>query len=225
MAVFYFCERHTLFYDTHVNFLAHVFLANGNPDSIVGQLCGDFVRGSSLDSYPSAIVRGIEVHRAVDSYTDSHPLNLRARSLFKAPHRRYAGIICDVLYDHFLALDWHQYCDQPLNDYVALVIEALEQQQSILPARLREFLPYLKSQQILQNNVSREHIELTLQRISARRASMAPLATAAPSMWQLESALKDLFDEFFPQLIAHAGEVQQRVRDRDGVAEAGGACV
>lgn len=203
-----FYEWHALFYHTHVNFLAHVFLANHDPDSIVGQLCGDFVRGPIDQQLPVAIARGIEVHRGVDSFTDKHAVNRRARRLFSAPHRRYAGIICDVAYDHFLALDWQQYCATPLADYAALVDEALWRQRHLLPANLRDFMPYLKSEKILQSNVSRDHIDLTLQRISRRRTSMAPLATASAPLWQNEAALKQHFDEFFPELIRHTRELQ-----------------
>ncbi len=201
-----------LFYHTQVNFLAHVFLANGEPDAIVGQLCGDFVRGSQLHHYPQAIVHGIQVHRAVDSYTDQHPLNREARELFESPHRRYAGIICDVVYDHFLALDWDQYSDVPLADYAALVDESLQNQTHVLPERLRNFMPYLRSEKILQSNTDQAHIELTLKRISARRKSMAPLATASESLWQNREALHQIFNQFFPELINHTRQVQQQVR-------------
>lgn len=207
-----FYGRHGLIYHTQVNFLAHVFLANGEPDAIVGQLCGDFVRGSRLQDYPEAIVHGIQVHRAVDSFTDKHPLNRKARALFESPHRRYAGIICDVVYDHFLALDWHRYSDTPLADYAALVDQSLQSRAQVLPERLRDFMPYLASEKILQSNTEQPHINLTLERISRRRKSMAPLATAAPVLWGNRDALYKIFDQFFPQLIAHTREVQQQVR-------------
>ncbi len=177
----------------------------------MGQLCGDFVRGPVTQQYPAAIARGIRVHRAVDSYTDQHPVNLEARRLFKRPHRRYAGIICDVAYDHFLALDWQRYCRTPLTDYAMLVDDALSQRSALLPDNLKAFMPYLKSEKILERNTLREHIELTLVRISRRRQSMAPLASAAALVWQNELALKAYFDEFFPELIMHTRQLQQQL--------------
>lgn len=193
-----------------MNFLAHVYLANGDPDSIVGQLCGDFVRGTDLARFPKTIAQAIRVHRAVDTYTDRHPLNLQARQLFETPHRRYAGIITDVAYDHYLALDWESYCDVPLQEYVALVNESLVERYSVLPENLQRFVPYLKSEKILENNFYPAHIELTLERLSRRRSSMKPLATAAPVLWQNSDRLKRLFDDFFPQLIVHTRELQNK---------------
>lgn len=200
----------TLIYDTTVNFLAHAFLANGDTDAIVGQLCGDFVRGADLSRFPHGIASGIRVHRAIDSYTDQHPLNLQARELFDAPYRRYAGIITDVAYDHYLALDWQHYCDTPLPDYAQLVQRALLARHELLPESLQNFSTYLESENILQNNTSRAHIEITLERISRRRASMSVLGGAAPSLWRNSAALKALFDDFFPQLISYSSELHTK---------------
>lgn len=195
-----------------MNFLAHVFLANSDPDSIVGQLCGDFIRGTDLDRFPAAVVRGIKVHRAVDSFTDKHPVNLQARQLFSAPHRRYAGIITDVAYDHYLALDWRNYSDIPLREYSALVDQSLSSRFAVLPEGLQRFAPYLQSEKILENNIHRDHIELTLGRISMRRNSMAPLATAAPVLWRHSDQLKQHFDRFFPELIQFSRGMQQKLQ-------------
>lgn len=185
-----------------MNFLAHVFLGNAQPSAIVGQLCGDFVRGTKLEDFSAPVQAAIRHHRSVDSFTDRHQINLAARELFAAPHRRFAGIIVDVVYDHFLAIDWDQYSDIPLQQYVDLVHESLASHESMLPDNLKRFTPILRAEQILENNRHRSHIDLTLRRLSQRRQSMLPLATAAPFLWQNEVELKRAFDTFFPELIA-----------------------
>ncbi len=175
---------------------------------MVGQLCGDFVRGSSLTQFPDAIQHGIRLHRAIDSYTDKHPLNRQARDLFTDPHRRFAGIVTDVAYDHFLAIRWSDYCEMPLVDYAVQVSDALQVYRDVLPDNLKRFAPYLESEQILQRNIDKAHIDLTLDRISQRRKSMQPLSTAAPKLWANEAQLSRLFDAFFPQLIDHVDNLQ-----------------
>ncbi len=198
-----------MLYDVSVNLLAHALLANSDPDRIVGQLCGDFVRGSNLDAFPQAIQAGIRCHRAVDSYTDRHPLNLEARNLFEPEYRRYAGIVVDVIYDHFLANDWHKYNNAPLADYTALVTEALNARHSVLPQKLQNFAALLEVENTLERNRHRDHIELTLQRISGRRKFLKPVERVAPSMWSNEAALKQLFDRFFPELLDYTYKYQQ----------------
>lgn len=195
-----------------MNFLAHVFFADADPDAIVGQLCGDFVRGTSLDQFPEPVRRAIRLHRSIDSFTDRHPLNERARALFVAPHRRFAGIITDVAYDYFLASDWSRYSTISLTEYAEKVNNALDRSHDILPENLQRFAPYLRSEKILQNNLHKSHIDLTLERISRRRNSMLPLASAGAPLWSNEESLKQIFDEFFPQLIVHVDELKAAAR-------------
>lgn len=194
-----------------MNLLAHAFLADGDPDKIVGQLCGDFVRGSDLSAFPPAVRAGIRCHRAVDSFTDKHPDNMAARALFEPPYRRFAGIAVDVVYDHFLARDWQQYREGSLKEYTALVTRSLEAHQEVLPAGLKRFLELLAVEDTLYRNLEQNHIELTLRRIAARRKSLAPLATIAPLIWERESALAALFESFFPQLMRYTRSYQKKL--------------
>ena len=197
-------------YNTGVNLLAHAFLANGVPDRIVGQLCGDFVRGSDLSAYPPLVQVGIRCHRAVDTFTDQHAETLAARNLFQAPHRRFAGIAVDVIYDHFLASDWDQYSDVPLQEYTSLVADSLAARHEVLPEGLRRFKGLLDVEDTLYRNLQRDHIDLTLQRISGRRESFSDLATIAPLAWAQEPALKRSFDRFFPQLLSYTRTYQNK---------------
>lgn len=200
-----------LLYDVGVNLLAHAFLADSDPDKIVGQLCGDFVRGSDLSVFSPAVQAGIRCHRAVDSFTDQHSDNIAARALFTPPHRRFAGIAVDVVYDHFLACDWQQYSELPLKNYTTLVTRSLEANLQLLPTGLQRFKNLLDIEDTLYRNVDRDHIELTLQRIAGRRKSLAPLATIAPLVWECESELKSLFESFFPQLISYTRSYQEKL--------------
>lgn len=192
-----------------MNLLAHAFLANADPERIVGQLCGDFVRGSNLDAYPGPIQAGIRCHRAVDSYTDQHLVNLTARNLFESPHRRFAGIAVDIIYDYFLANSWARYSTVSLREYTELVDRALQKHHQKLPAGLQRFAGLLASEGTLYRNLDRDHIDLTLYRISKRHKSFTPLASIAPLMWQQEAALRDAFDRFFPELVSYTLEYQK----------------
>lgn len=194
-----------------MNLLAHAFFANGDPDKIVGQLCGDFVRGSDLSDFALSIQAGIRCHRAVDTYTDEHADNLAARNLFASPHRRFAGIAVDVVYDYFLANEWQQYSDVPLQEYTDLVTRSLEVQFHVLPQGLQRFKQLLEAEDTLYRNLQRDHIDLTLQRIAARREALAPLATIAPLLWKHERALKRSFDSFFPQLLSYTRAYQKKL--------------
>ena len=46
-----------------MNYLAHLFLSEGTPESLIGNLLGDFVKGSAVNVYPEEIIKGIDLHR------------------------------------------------------------------------------------------------------------------------------------------------------------------
>lgn len=86
-----------------MNYLAHLFLADDTPESLLGNLLGDFMKGVVKEQFSNSIQQGIELHRKIDSYTDSHPVVRNAKHLISLERRRYAGVLLDVFYDHFLA--------------------------------------------------------------------------------------------------------------------------
>ena len=55
-----------------MNYLAHLYLAEDTPESIIGNLLGDFVKGSAINDYSEGIKAGIKLHRKIDLFTDSH---------------------------------------------------------------------------------------------------------------------------------------------------------
>jgi len=59
-----------------MNYLSHLFLAEQitqDAEEILGNLMGDFVKGRLAEQYSPAVMRGLELHRQVDAYTDHHP--------------------------------------------------------------------------------------------------------------------------------------------------------
>jgi acyl carrier protein phosphodiesterase len=88
-----------------MNYLAHAYLSFEITDITVGNMISDFVKGKQKLDYPLAIQQGITLHRAIDSFTDSHAVTRQAKSFFKEAYGLYAGPLVDVVYDHFLAND------------------------------------------------------------------------------------------------------------------------
>jgi len=191
-----------------MNFLAHSLFANQDQELIVGQFCGDFVRGASLQDFSPAIRSGIELHRKIDSYTDKHPINLQARQYFTSPHRRFASILTDVVYDHYLARTWSSYSTTPLSDHIALIHESLESHFELLPARLQRFARFLIDRQILHSYLEFDAVNEALERISWRSSRFAVLAQSGVEIQRLDKELSACFAIFFPELINYVSGLQ-----------------
>ena len=97
-----------------MNYLAHLYLSDPSEDAWLGSLLGDFVKGPLDDRYSEEVTRAIVLHRKIDSYTDAHPVVLNSKSRVSTQRRRYAGIMVDMFYDHFLAKHWREFHAEPL---------------------------------------------------------------------------------------------------------------
>ena len=73
-----------------MNHLAHCFLSFGDEDVLLGNFIGDFVKGHDWQHYPELVQRGILLHRAIDSYTDNHPIADRSVARIRPYARRYS---------------------------------------------------------------------------------------------------------------------------------------
>lgn len=183
-----------------MNFLAHSLLTFDDPDLLAGQICGDFVRGNDLSRFPEGVEKGIRLHRYLDRFTDTHPTLVAQKHLLSVVPRRFAGILIDVLFDHFLAVNWHAVSDVSLDRHADHVQGALQLHHQALPASLQRFMKVLHSERILQNNIQLAHIVHTLERIASRSSRFTPLALTHGQLEPLVIQLSEPFEQFYPAL-------------------------
>src|SRR5512147_206580 len=100
-----------------MNYLAHIFLSGVDRDILIGNFIGDYVKGHDYDHYSAQIRKGILLHRRIDYFTDNHQIVHQSMNYFAPKYRKYAGIIIDILYDHYLAVNWDKFSPQPLDEF------------------------------------------------------------------------------------------------------------
>lgn len=184
-----------------MNYLAHLYLAEDSPESLLGNLLGDFIKGWSTDAYCDEIKKGIQLHKQVDRYTDFHPVVRESKRLISPVNRRYAGIIIDVFYDHFLAKNWSEYSSVPLEDFTVKVYKALQDNEAILPDSIKQVLPSLIGRNLLMSYAELNGISATLQRLSNRLKRENSLASALEDLTANYKQIEEDFYQFFPDLI------------------------
>jgi acyl carrier protein phosphodiesterase len=183
-----------------VNVLAHALLAGNDVALRVGGAMGDFVHGTPGDHLPRRIRDGIYLHRAIDTFTDSHAEVRAARERLPPPFRRYAGILLDMWFDHCLARDFDRWSDQPLDRYAADVRAELHDATPLLPEALKRFLGYMDAHDLPAGYREAAAIGKALRGMSQRLSRANPLGEALPLLLAEDEALKATFDRFFPQL-------------------------
>jgi len=186
-----------------MNFLAHMLCSHDTPASKLGNFIADFVKGDVAGRFPPEVVEGIMHHRRADWFTDSHEIFRASRSLISTPRRRYAGVIIDVLYDHFLATDWERYCSTGLDEFVGHVYENLGHYHLMgVPHPVPAVIEKMVGEDWLRSYRTVEGIERTFMRISRRVRRDNTLGSAIEELDHNHDLLRDHFHSFFPQAIA-----------------------
>jgi acyl carrier protein phosphodiesterase len=191
-----------------VNYLAHLYLAEATADSIIGNMCADFLFGTSRDDFAPGIQIGIQLHQNIDAYTDSHDVTRRSKKRLSGSLRHFSHIAVDVLYDHFLAKNWAVYSPHSLEEFIAQNFITLQANIERCPPRFQEVFPRMKEENWLLSYRELSGIHTTLKRI-ARRLSRPPNLEAGTV--DIERSYRDLesdFLEFFPQLCRHVQELK-----------------
>ncbi|HEX8614608.1 MAG TPA: ACP phosphodiesterase [Telluria sp.] len=185
-----------------MNYLAHIYLARYSDEAMLGALLGDFVKPGGDAQFSATTRAEILIHRKVDTFTDSHPVVLAAKSLFDGPGRRYSCILLDVFYDHVLALRWARYSEVPLADFIAGFYRTLTRHAAVLPPTLSELAPYMIEQDWLGSYSTYAGVDRALRRISTRLSKNGDvMRDALGDLERHAAAIADGFDVFFPELI------------------------
>jgi acyl carrier protein phosphodiesterase len=183
-----------------MNYLAHLRLAPPGDDALIGSLMGDFVKGPLPGGYPPCIAHAMVLHRRIDAFTDAHPRVRLSRERVSGPRRRFAGIMVDLFYDHFLARHWHQYSDERLDAFTRRVYALLAQREPTLPPRLREVAARMRETDWLGSYREIGAIHLALDRISLRLRRENRLRGAAEELQAKYDEFEADFRSFFPDL-------------------------
>lgn len=187
-----------------MNFLAHIYLSNDDEGVKIGNFIADGIKGKTYEKYPKAIQKGILLHRAIDSYTDQHPIFRQSTKRLHENHGHYSGVVVDMFYDHFLAKNWKQYSEIPLEDYVEDFYELLETNYVILPLRIQRMMPYLISQNWLVNYRTKAGMATILSQMNKRAKGRANLDMAILDLDAHYDAFEAEFTSFFKEIIAYA---------------------
>ncbi len=125
-----------------MNYLAHLYLSGKDEQIKVGNFIGDAVKGRNLEKYPVGLQNGIRLHRCIDDFTDHHPIVLDVNKIFAPAYKKYAGIVTDMIFDHFLASNWQEFHEQTLTEYVDEVNEVLLSWFYIMPHPIQLMMPF-----------------------------------------------------------------------------------
>jgi len=181
-----------------LNFLFHLYLSGDDPDILTGNLMGDFVKGRVGDGYPSRIRSGIVLHRGIDSFAQHHPLFNRSRERIDPVYRLWRGVLVDMFYDHFLAVEWERWSPEPLDAYLLRVRGIVEERRNWLPQGMQPLVPVIFDE-LLPSYREITGIGRALERMSRRVRRTNPLAGGEAELVRHYTGLREDFNQFVPK--------------------------
>lgn len=188
-----------------MNWLAHLYLSEPAPAFRIGNLLPDLLPMPVRAAVPEEFQAGMVMHARIDAFTDSHPVVRRSIRRLEGPFRRYAGVLMDVFYDHFLARDWDSFCAQPLPEFTAEVYESFITFRARVPQEAHAALDNMRANDWLCSYRTLDGLAKALERMGRRFRRPVDLAGAVPGFERHYAALEADFAEFFPELALHCG--------------------
>jgi acyl carrier protein phosphodiesterase len=189
-----------------MNFLAHIYLSNDKDLIKIGNFMADGIRGKHYEHLPEDVQKGIVLHRAIDAYTDVHPIFREGTKRLHEKYHHYAGVIMDVFYDHFLAKNWSQYSDEKLEDFVERFYQALRDNYDILTEKTQGLMPYMIQYNWLVNYQYKEGIARILLQMDKRTKNNSKMQYSIVELETYYDLFEQEFTEFFEDLRAFAAQ-------------------
>ncbi|MBA58670.1 MAG: hypothetical protein CMQ40_05795 [Gammaproteobacteria bacterium] len=188
-----------------MNFLAHFALSHQTKNLVAGSFLGDFIKGRLTGKYEQEVETGIKLHRAVDKYSDSHPIAEKSKNRYGFKFRRFGGIITDLAYDHLLARSWEKFYSMPLQKFSQKVMQDLVSFDH-LPEEAAFLAEKMLIHKSLENFASESFIVKACENIDRRLKYRNPMRAAPRIIIEKRQELENDFELFFPQLKEFASE-------------------
>ena len=199
-----------------MNYLAHLFLSEDDTESLIGSLMGDSHKGAIGPGLSPALRRGVLVHRRVDSYTDAHDVVARGKARMSPDFRRYAGILLDLFYDHFLARHWSSDSAEPLDAFAARVYQIVRLHRDSFSTPMQRSMDYMVRNELLQSYRTVGGVERALYGIEGRLKRPSRLHVAVMELERNYLELERDFDVFFPDLMRFTEALRQSLKADTG---------
>lgn len=189
-----------------MNFLAHLLLAPADPESKLGSILPDLTRGPlHPENYPPRVLDAAAQHRRIDRFTDTHPQFITSRNRLTSLRPRLRGIVADVLYDHFLSVNWAQYSDEDLPTFIASTYDKLQTMTSVAPPATASIIQRMIEQDWLSAYIHDAGLviifNLMSRRLSHRVRQTIDLTPAVNDLKTHRDTLSGDFAAFFPDLV------------------------
>ena len=182
-----------------MNFLAHSYLSFSE-EQLVGNMIADFVKNRDVARLPESIQKGIKLHRAIDTFTDAHPLIHEAKAPFRPLVRLYSGAFVDVAFDYFLANDTTENFQREWQEHSQRVYAVLRRYEEFLPEVFKKVLDKMQQDDWLYNYRNEWGIEYSFRNVVNKAQFLDKTTNVFPAFLANKDFLREKYEIFFPEI-------------------------
>jgi len=186
-----------------MNYLAHSVLSCGDEDLMLGNLITDMITKKDEEAYLESIKKGIDLHRKIDSYTDSHPVVKESLQLIYPTQGKYAPVVLDILWDYFLSKNWKHFQGEDIFDFSHNIYILIEKNYDRLQPKIVKRFEGMIRADWLQSCISRKRLRGTFTHLHKRTKFKSNFDKVDEILDAHEDALNDAFMKFFPEMIEY----------------------
>ena len=186
-----------------MNFLAHSYLSFSE-EQLVGNMIADFVKNRDVARLPESIQKGIKLHRAIDTFTDAHPLIHEAKAPFRPLVRLYSGAFVDVAFDYFLANDTAENSQHEWQEHSQRVYAVLRRYEEFLPEVFKKVLDKMQQDDWLYNYRNEWGIEYSFRNVVNKAQFLDKTTNVFPAFLANKDFLREKYEIFFPEIKSFA---------------------
>ena len=186
-----------------MNFLAHSYLSFSE-EQLVGNMIADFVKNRDVARLPESIQKGIKLHRAIDTFTDAHPLIHEAKAPFRPLVRLYSGAFVDVAFDYFLANDTTENSQREWQEHSQRVYAVLRRYEEFLPEVFKKVLDKMQQDDWLYNYRNEWGIEYSFRNVVNKAQFLDKTTNVFPAFLANKDFLRQKYEIFFPEIKSFA---------------------
>ncbi|MBX9851483.1 MAG: ACP phosphodiesterase [Cytophagaceae bacterium] len=135
-----------------MNYLLNFYTSKSfSEKTIIGNFIGERVKPSQYYNYPSEIISGIYFNKGVNNFIQNSVYYNKSKERLDPRYGKYSSKIIDIVYDHFLALNWKKYNSCDLNYFIKEKNMLVIENYSVIPYKLKKLFPQLIMSECLNN--------------------------------------------------------------------------
>lgn len=182
-----------------MNYLAHSILSF-TEGQLVGNMIADFIKNNERGNFPPDIQEGIKLHRAIDTFTDTHPAVSEAKKIFSPLVRLYSGAFVDVAFDYYVA---HLSTETALASHSAKTYSVLWKHEEWLPENYRKMLVRMEEDDWLTKYRDDQGIRFSMQNVLNKAKYLDKNLAVFDLFINNKEELQIHFDQFYPELLSY----------------------